>query len=308
MDKLVSVIIPSFNQTSELKNAVESVKNQSYSQLEIIIVDDCSTQNVEEVIENINDSRIQFYKTETNSGVTEARKLGIVNSTASYITFLDQDDVFNLKCIENKMNKFFENDNINLVISDYLENNQIKNCSKIHKMENFASNFKEEICKSPGPFFQCCMFKRELFDDINFLFDKKAIPSEDWDFFINLSSSKLNIGYVQSPDFIWNFSEDSQSANYEKEAVGLHYILKKHKNIFLNQIGKIGLSDHYRMVARVYEKGNLLDKAKNMYKLAFKMYPKSNKNIFYKWISIFPDSLFMFFARFIRILRGKPLV
>ena len=132
MDKLVSVIIPSFNQTSELKNAVESVKNQSYSQLEIIIVDDCSTQNVEEVIENINDSRIQFYKTETNSGVTEARKLGIVNSTASYITFLDQDDVFNLKCIENKMNKFFENDNINLVISDYLENNQIKNCSKIH--------------------------------------------------------------------------------------------------------------------------------------------------------------------------------
>ncbi|MAJ45117.1 MAG: hypothetical protein CMF96_10300 [Candidatus Marinimicrobia bacterium] len=307
MDKLVSVIIPSFNQASELKNAILSITNQSYSCLEIVVVDDCSEQNIKQAVESINDNRIHLYKTKKNSGVTEARKLGIVKSKGNYIAFLDQDDTFKSKCIENKINKFSENDNINIVISDYFVNNRIKNSSKINKMKNFTFNFKENICRSPGPFFQSCMIKRELLEDVNFLFDKRATPSEDWDFFINLSNFKLIIGYVQSPDFIWNFSKYSQSANYKKEALGLQYILKKHENTFLKYIGQNGISNHYRMVARVYEKGKLLDEAKGIYRLAFKIYPKSIKNIFYMLISVLPNLLFILLVRFVRIIRGKPL-
>jgi len=307
LDKLVSVIIPSYNQVPELINAIKSVINQSYADLEIIVIDDCSSQNVKYEIDNIKDDRIQFYKTEKNSGVIEARKLGFIKSTGNYITFLDHDDIFTTNCIENKINIFSGNDKINMVLSDYIENNLITNSNKIHKMESFASNFNFEIYKNPGPFFQSCMFKRELFEELNLLLDKNAIPSEDWDFFINLSKFKLNIGYVNSPDFVWNLSEESQSANYQKEALALKYILKKHKKTFLKKIGNVGLSDHYRMVARIYEKGKFLKEAKGIYKLAFKIYPRSIKNIFYKLISIFPDSIFMFIAKIIRDLRGKPL-
>ena len=57
-------------------------------------------------------------------------------------------------------------------------------------MEHFSLQFDRNICKNPGPFFQCCMFKKEQLFDYKILFDHNAIPSEDWDFFINLS--KLN--------------------------------------------------------------------------------------------------------------------
>ena len=83
MDKLVSVIIPSYNQVPELINAIKSVINQSYADLEIIVIDDCSSQNVKYEIDNIKDDRIQFYKTEKNSGVIEARKLGFIKSTGN---------------------------------------------------------------------------------------------------------------------------------------------------------------------------------------------------------------------------------
>lgn len=307
MKPLVSIIIPAYSRPDELNHSINSVINQSYENIEIIIIDDFSSIELKKTIEKFCDSRIQYYKLNENVGVTESRKYGIEKSNGEYITFLDDDDYMEPNCIQEKVDIFLNSNNLNLVISDYTENNLVAgnkfNCS----LEFFFKDFPIEICKRPGPFFQCCLFKSSLLIDYNSLFDKKAIPSEDWDFFINLSKVELKVGYINQSHFTWNISKNSQSANYKNEADGLKYIILKHRNLILKRVGKSIYSDHFRMVGRVYEKAQKIKDAKMNYHEAFLINPINIKNIFYKIISNLNDNQFSKMAKLLRLIRKSPL-
>lgn len=93
---LVTVYIPTFNRVELLKRAVESVRQQTYQNLEIIVVDDCSTDGTHEYLKDISnkDSRIRFFLKEKNSGACVSRNIAIKNANGEYITGLDDDDYF----------------------------------------------------------------------------------------------------------------------------------------------------------------------------------------------------------------------
>ncbi len=99
IEGLVSVIIPVYNSEKYVKETIESVLKQTYQNFEIIIVDDCSTDNSCQIIENIDDQRIQLIQLDKNSGVAVARNIAIENAKGQYIAFLDSDDVW----ISNKL-------------------------------------------------------------------------------------------------------------------------------------------------------------------------------------------------------------
>ena len=90
-EALVSVVMPSYNRGYFIERAIKSVLNQTYQNFELIIVDDASTDNTEEVIKSINDKRIRYIKLEQNSGANHARNIGIQSSNGSYIAFNDSD-------------------------------------------------------------------------------------------------------------------------------------------------------------------------------------------------------------------------
>ena len=69
---MVSVIIPTYNREKTIERAVRSVLSQTYSDLEVIVVDDCSVDNTQAVIESIDDSRLSFYRLKKNSGAASA--------------------------------------------------------------------------------------------------------------------------------------------------------------------------------------------------------------------------------------------
>lgn len=106
---LVTVYIPTFNRVELLKRAVESVRQQTYQNLEIIVVDDCSTDGTHEYLEEISkkDSRIQYFIKDKNSGACVSRNIAIDNASGEYITGLDDDDYFLEKRIENFINKIY---------------------------------------------------------------------------------------------------------------------------------------------------------------------------------------------------------
>lgn len=94
---LVSIVTPCFNASKFISIAIESVLSQTYSQWELIIVDDCSTDKSAEIINaySQNDSRIRYFKTTNNTGsATLPRNIGIENAAGEYIAFLDSDDVW----------------------------------------------------------------------------------------------------------------------------------------------------------------------------------------------------------------------
>ncbi|NBU82584.1 MAG: glycosyltransferase family 2 protein, partial [Flavobacteriaceae bacterium] len=89
-----TIVIPSYNRAHIVGRAIESVLNQSYSDFEIIVVDDGSTDNTKEVVCQFLDSRINYFFQE-NSGVSAARNTGSKLAKGDYLVFLDSDDYVN---------------------------------------------------------------------------------------------------------------------------------------------------------------------------------------------------------------------
>ena len=103
MKELVSVIIPTYNRGYILKKAVASVQNQTYQEIEILIVDDGSTDNTECIVSQISDSRVHYIKNEKNCGVSHTRNLGIAAAKGKYIAFQDSDDIWKQDKLEKQM-------------------------------------------------------------------------------------------------------------------------------------------------------------------------------------------------------------
>lgn len=100
--KKVSVIIPCYNSEDTIKNTLQSVINQTYKSIEIIVVDDGSKDNSKNIIKEIKDNRINYHY-QPNNGVSSARNKGINLTTGDYITFLDSDDVIKEDKVETQL-------------------------------------------------------------------------------------------------------------------------------------------------------------------------------------------------------------
>ena len=100
----VSVIIPEYNRSKLLSLAIESALNQTYQDLEIIVIDDGSTDNTKEVVEGFikQDSRVKYIQHENNKGASAARNTGIMSAKGEYIAFLDSDCQWMPEKIEKK--------------------------------------------------------------------------------------------------------------------------------------------------------------------------------------------------------------
>ena len=101
---LVSIIMPSYNTAPYIKETIQSVLDQTYTNWELIIVDDCSTDNTEEVLATINDSRIRYFKNEKNSGAAVSRNKALRAAKGQWIAFLDSDDLWMSEKLEKQIN------------------------------------------------------------------------------------------------------------------------------------------------------------------------------------------------------------
>lgn len=102
MDELISIITPSFNSGKYISETIQSVLNQTYTNWEMIIVDDLSTDNTIEIVEefSLKDNRIKLFELEKNSGTGIARNFGLNKSKGRYIAFLDADDLWKQEKLE----------------------------------------------------------------------------------------------------------------------------------------------------------------------------------------------------------------
>lgn len=97
---MISVIVPTYNRGSTIQRSIHSVLNQTYKYIELIIVDDCSNDDTEKVINAIQDERIVFIRHEVNKGACAARNTGIDVAKGEYIAFQDSDDEWKLDKLE----------------------------------------------------------------------------------------------------------------------------------------------------------------------------------------------------------------
>ncbi len=110
-DKLVSIITPIYNGEKYIEECIKSVLNQSYKNIEMIIIDDGSTDNSENIIKKYSNSfpYIKYIKCKENKGVWSARNIGIENARGRFIAFLDTDDLYKINKIEKQVNFMLKN-------------------------------------------------------------------------------------------------------------------------------------------------------------------------------------------------------
>lgn len=118
MEDLVSIITPTYNCGKFINETIKSVLNQTYKNWEMIIVDDCSTDDTEKVVLKFDDERIKYYKLKTNSGAAVARTTAMQLAKGSYMAFLDSDDIWTEDKLEKQLN-FMKKNNYVFTCTSY---------------------------------------------------------------------------------------------------------------------------------------------------------------------------------------------
>ena len=91
---LISIVMPAYNSYETIQDSIQSVCNQMYSKWELLVIDDCSTKNMQNIVTKFHDERIHYIRLTHNKGVANARNVGIAKAQGRYIAFLDSDDMW----------------------------------------------------------------------------------------------------------------------------------------------------------------------------------------------------------------------
>ena len=121
MDELVSIIMPSYNTAKFISETIDSVLTQTYTNWELIIVDDCSTDNTDEVVKSfLSDDRIKYIKNEKNSGAAFSRNRALREAKGKWIAFLDSDDLWLPEKLEKQIS-FMKKNDYHFSYTNYIE-------------------------------------------------------------------------------------------------------------------------------------------------------------------------------------------
>lgn len=139
----VSVIVPVYNTEKYLKNCIDSLLKQNFEDYEIIVINDLSPGNAEEIIKSYNDKKIVYIKNKTNKGIGYNRNLGIKKAKGEYVCFIDSDDYVREDFIS-KMYNYSKENNLDLCVCDYVNVDEEGNKLKEFNLSDFCiTNYEE---------------------------------------------------------------------------------------------------------------------------------------------------------------------
>lgn len=184
---LVSVIIPTFNRSEYITRAAKSVLDQSFKDLELLIVDDGSTDETGKIIESLGDPRIRYFF-QPNQGVSRARNLGINNSRGNFISFLDSDDEWLPRKLEQQLESLESHPEYRIVHTNeiWIRKGLRVNQKKIHrKYGGWIFQYCLPLCViSPSSI----MLSRDIFNKTG-LFREDFPVCEDYELWLRLASA-----------------------------------------------------------------------------------------------------------------------
>lgn len=232
---LVSVIIPTYNSAVYLKDAIDSVLTQSYQQIELVIVDDGSTDNTKEVVSvYLTDKRVSYHY-QDNQGVSNARNHGASLSKGVYLCFLDADDVFLPTNIEKKLNRIKQNTLLGLVHADVqMMDSEKRLLSEWNRGMSGKDRHLDLLlwneCVIPAP--SSILIRRDVFNEVG-KWDPAFSTAADQDLFIRVTK-KYEIERIPEVHTYYRVVLNSMGKNiavFERDHIGV-YIKMKNDQVF----------------------------------------------------------------------------
>jgi glycosyltransferase involved in cell wall biosynthesis len=266
----VSVIILTYNRAEMLRLAIASVLNQSFQDLEIIIVDDASEDNTVEVVNSFGRKNIEYIRHKTNKGEAKARNTGLANAKGEYIAFLDDDDEW----LREKLGA-----QVNLLENSSLEVGAVyTGCLCIRKTNNYVEAVKipekrgdisQEIFKKNFIIISSILLRKECFEKVGY-FDEDMASGPDYDMWIRISKSYQFV-YIKEPMVKYYIHEGRLSTNFDLVIKGIETRLEKYREGF--GIDPKCHSRHYFKLAVLYCLNGKSKRSRKACSIAIKSYP-----------------------------------
>lgn len=221
---LVSVIIPTYNRNDLMKKAIVSVLNQTYENIEVIVVDDAHNKETKKIVETFNDSRLKYLKN-SGTGGNAARNHGINTCKGEYVSFLDDDDQYHNNKIEKQM-KFLNKKKSDMV---FCLLNMIYTNGKTNK-------WKPPFCKKKNIYKYLLVYnfiqtsavlcKKSVLESVC-KFDEKMKKFQDWDLFLRIVQKQFQIDCLEEHLIDFFVHDDKRVSSIEID--NYHEIYAKHK-------------------------------------------------------------------------------
>ena len=220
----ISVIVPVYNSSKYLRKCLDSLVNQSFEDIEFIIVNDGSTDNSEEIIKGYmsKNDNIKLY-TITNHGQSYARNYGLSKASGEYISFVDSDDYIDTDLYLN-VNKKLKKKKFDIVLFGYYAVDSSDNIlfSKKYDFKNYDNvSDREYLFTDPCPWNK--IYKKKFLDKMNFKMPE-GIIYEDYCYIPTLIKHNPSIGYIDNEMYFYVYSDSSTMRNTEYK--------EKYENIF----------------------------------------------------------------------------
>ncbi len=191
MKHKVSVVIPTYNFAQYITEAIISILNQTYKNIEIVVVDDGSTDDTKDVLKPLSD-RIKYIYQE-NSGPSRARNTGILNSSGGYIAFLDADDFWEPTKLEKQLNLFEDDHKTSLVFCFIKHVDVNRNILFIDEYDDGWNGYVVDRLLHRPIGTSSVLINRKYLQQVG-LFDEDLLFSEDRDMFLRLAKNfKFNL-------------------------------------------------------------------------------------------------------------------
>ena len=228
---LISVILPTYNHAHFLGKAIESVLSQLYTNWELLIIDNHSEDNTDEVIASFSDCRIRTLKTHNDGVIAVSRNIGIIEAKGEWIAFLDSDDTWynqKLSTVTELINKYNQYDVIST--DEYMVENSTGKRKEL-KYGPYRNDFYKEMLVNGNKLSTSATVVRSSFmKERSILFNesKSYITVEDYDLWLNLARHGAKFYFI--PKFLgeYNIHSSNSSGQLERHYNNLKYLLKDH--------------------------------------------------------------------------------
>lgn len=268
----VSVTIPTYNRASLVEEAIRCVLDQTFDDLEIIVVDDGSTDNTRSVVEKYTEKGVKYCYKE-NGGCASARNFGLAQCSGQYIAFLDSDDLWPEDFIEIMLNRLEENPQYGCIYCSVVKMSPDGSQKNSYGPDTCKSGLiTQELFKRSFIWLQTTLFRKDALD--KFVFDDSLRNGADTDAILRLST---RIKFLYEPQIKVAFREnhgvsprkDISSLNCNRIRVLERFYYRLGGDKYISKhIATHKISHAYRGVAKNYYKQNYRTAAIELYKRA----------------------------------------
>lgn len=275
---LISVLIPIYNGEKHINKCIESIINQTYKNIEIICINDGSTDNTKEILENFQkkDKRIKIIN-KKNSGYGSSLNLGIEKAKGKYITIIESDDNIKNTMLETLLNKMEEND-VDIVKANFykVSNTIKKNTSKyfINKITNI-NLFPQMLLIQPSIW--SAIYKKEFLTKNNIKFkETKDASYQDTSFHFKTMFLAKNILLLDEPLYYYTINNSNSSINSKNKAFAIFNEIEEINNFIKDK----NINKNLLTIKNIFEYKTIIwnfDRIQNKY----------NKKVFNKALKYF---------------------